>query len=107
MKRGLLLAAIVVAGCSVGPRYNAPPIPAAALDVPRVEPKDSLRVFFDSLKTEQARGSLDIARFYERQRRWEGAKIYYNEVLRTDPGSKYADIARERMDAIRKREAAN
>lgn len=61
----------------------------------------------DSLKTEQARGSLDIARFYERQRRWEGAKIYYNEVLRTDPGSKYADIARERMDAIRKREAAN
>ena len=61
----------------------------------------------DSLKTEQARGSLDIARFYEKRGRLEGAKIYYNEVLLKDPGSKYADIARERIDSIRKREAKN
>ena len=56
---------------------------------------------------EQARGSLDIARFYEKHRRWEGAKIYYNEVLLKDPSSKFADIARERIDAIRKRESSN
>jgi len=61
----------------------------------------------DSLKTEQARGSLDIARFYEKRGRLEGAKIYYNEVLLKDPGSKYADIARERIDAIRKKETKN
>ena len=48
-----LLGALLAAGCAVGPHYNAPPIPAASLDVPRVEPKDSLRVFFDSLKTER------------------------------------------------------
>src|SRR5262245_39057885 len=57
----------------------------------------------DSLKTEQARGSFDIARFYEKNRRWEGAKIYYNEVVLKDPSSKYADAARKRIDAINKR----
>ena len=71
---------------------------------PRVPEAQKL---IDSLKTEQARGSLDIARFYEKRGRLEGAKIYYNEVLLKDPGSKYADIARARIDAIRKREASN
>lgn len=59
--------------------------------------------FVDSLKTEQARGSFDVARFYEKNRRWEGAKIYYNEVLLKDPSSKYAEAARKRIDAINKR----
>ena len=57
----------------------------------------------DALKTEQARGSYDIARFYEKQRRWQGALIYYNEVLIKDPQSRYANAARQRIDAIKKR----
>jgi outer membrane protein assembly factor BamD len=57
----------------------------------------------ESLKTEQARGSFDIAQYYERNRRWQGALIYYNEVLLKDPGSKYAETARLRIDAIKKR----
>jgi outer membrane protein assembly factor BamD (BamD/ComL family) len=59
--------------------------------------------FVDTLKTEQARGSFDIARFYERKHRWEAALIYYNEVLLKDPGSQYADAARQRIDSIKKR----
>lgn len=57
----------------------------------------------NALKTEQARGSFDIARFYERQRRWKGALIYYNDVLDKDPNSTYAEEARLRIDAINKR----
>lgn len=57
----------------------------------------------DSLKTEQARGSFDIAKYYERKHRWRGALIYYNEVLLSDPGSKYAGLARARIDDIKKR----
>ena len=34
-----------------------------------------------SLKGDQARGNFDIARFYEKRKKWEGARIYYNEVL--------------------------
>ncbi|MBN2506525.1 MAG: tetratricopeptide repeat protein [Verrucomicrobia bacterium] len=58
-----------------------------------------------NLKTEQARGSLRIARFYEKQGRWQGALIYYNEVLLKNPTSAYADEARQRIDAIKHRTA--
>ena len=57
----------------------------------------------DSLKTEQARGSFDIAKYYEHNHRWQGALVYYNEVLLKDPGSVYADTARQRIDAIKRR----
>jgi outer membrane protein assembly factor BamD len=57
----------------------------------------------ESLKTEQARGSYEIARFYEKRRKWDGALIYYNEVLLKDPKSSYAEEARRRIDDIRKR----
>jgi outer membrane protein assembly factor BamD (BamD/ComL family) len=58
----------------------------------------------DALKTEQARGSYEIARYYERRNKWEGAKIYYNDVLAKDPNSKFAEDARQRIDAITKRQ---
>src|SRR5260221_5627820 len=61
------------------------------------------RKLIESLKTEQARGSFDIAKYYEHHHRWEAAKIYYNDVLSKDPNSKYAESARRRFDAIIKR----
>lgn len=57
----------------------------------------------NTLKTEQARGSFDVARFYEKNGRWKGALIYYNDVLDKDPNSEQADAARKRIDAINKR----
>jgi outer membrane protein assembly factor BamD len=63
-----------------------------------------------ALKTEQARGSFEIARYYEKKKRWKGSLIYYNEVvniLRTEPDSPYAEAAKERIDAINKRTAAS
>jgi len=57
----------------------------------------------ESLRAEQARGSYEIAQYYEKKRRWAGAKIYYNEVLQKDPESKYASLAKSRIDSINKR----
>jgi len=57
----------------------------------------------DSLKTEQARGSFEIAKYYERRRKWEGARIYYNDVVDKDPNSAFATEARQHIDAINKR----
>jgi outer membrane assembly lipoprotein YfiO len=54
----------------------------------------------DALKTEQARGSYEIARYYERRHKWEGARIYYNDVVAKDPNSPYAEESRRRIDAI-------
>ncbi len=56
-----------------------------------------------TLRSEQARGSLQVARFYEKRRLWEGAEVYYNEVLIKDPDSKLAEQARLRLDALKKR----
>ena len=56
-----------------------------------------------ALKTEQARGSFQIAKFYEKYKRWNGALIYYNEVLLQDPNSPYAAEARQRIDLLKKR----
>jgi outer membrane protein assembly factor BamD (BamD/ComL family) len=67
---------------------------------PRVKEAQQL---IESLKTEQARGSYEIARFYEKRQRWSGALIYYNEVLLLDPNSTLAVPAREKIDALKKR----
>jgi outer membrane protein assembly factor BamD (BamD/ComL family) len=56
-----------------------------------------------SLKGDQARGNFDIARFYEKRKKWDGARIYYNEVLLLDPNSNYATEARQRIDQLKPR----
>jgi outer membrane protein assembly factor BamD len=55
------------------------------------------------LRTEQARGSLIVAQFYEKKRQWDGALVYYNEVLIRDPQSTYAEEARKRIEEIKQR----
>lgn len=58
-----------------------------------------------SLRTEQSRGSLIVARFYEKKKQWDGALVYYNEVLQRDPQSPYAEEAKQRIEEIKKRTA--
>ncbi|MEO5802711.1 MAG: outer membrane protein assembly factor BamD [Verrucomicrobiota bacterium] len=60
-----------------------------------------------SLKSEQARGSYQTAKFYEKNKRWDGALIYYNEVLLKDPKSRLASVARERIDLLKRRVGQN
>ncbi|HYG34903.1 MAG TPA: outer membrane protein assembly factor BamD, partial [Clostridia bacterium] len=56
-----------------------------------------------SLRAEQARGSFQVAKFYEKYKKWNGALVYYNEVLLLDPNSPYAAQARLRIDELKKR----
>lgn len=60
----------------------------------------------NALKTEQARGSFQVAKFYEKHKRWNGALVYYNEVLLLDPNCPYAAEARVRIDVLKKRSQA-
>ena len=82
---------------------------ATFTDFETLHPEDprvpETKKMIESLKTEQARGSFDIAQYYEKKHRWQGAKIYYNDVLQKDPQSKFAELARLRIDAINKRTA--
>ncbi len=56
-----------------------------------------------SLKSEQARGSFQIAKFYEKKKKWNGALVYYNEVQLLDPDSPYATEAQQRIFALKKK----
>lgn len=55
------------------------------------------------LRTEQARGALRIAHFYEKKRRWDGAMVYYNDAISKAPDSTYAADARQRLDVLKRR----
>ena len=59
-----------------------------------------------SLKTEQARGNFRVAQYYEKEKKWDGALVYYNEVLIKDAGSPLARQAREHIDSLKQRTAA-
>jgi len=69
---------------------------------PRV---DEARKKIDNLRNEQARGAIQIARFYEKRKQWSGALIYYNEALAKAPGSIYADTAKRKIEEIKSRQA--
>lgn len=55
------------------------------------------------LKAEQVRGSFEIAQFYEHDRKWAGAIIYYNDVLQLDANSPLAAQARQRIEILKPR----
>ncbi|HEY6166588.1 MAG TPA: outer membrane protein assembly factor BamD [Verrucomicrobiae bacterium] len=58
------------------------------------------------LKFEQARGALDVAQYYEKKKRRDGALVYYNEVIIKAPNSDYAELARERIAVLKARGAS-
>jgi len=58
----------------------------------------------DNLKSIGGRESGDllaIAQFYDRYRNYRSAAIYYNDVIRRQPGTKEADFARSRIETLR------
>ena len=69
-------------------------------DDPRVP---QAQKYIGQLRSEQARGNYEIARYYARNAKWNGALVYYNEVLLRDPSSAFAGEAREQIDTIKKR----
>jgi len=64
-----------------------------------------------TLKLEQARGDLSTAQYYEKNKRWAAAQIYYNQVydlLRlVAPDSPLASQARQRIADIKARHPGN
>ena len=61
---------------------------------------DNAEAVMASLKNERAHGSYQVAKFYEKRRRWNWALVYYNEVIVLGPESPYAEEARERIESL-------
>jgi hypothetical protein len=45
--------------------------------------------------------SFDVARYYDKQKAYRAAVIYYNEVIRQQPGSAESEKAKKRIDQLR------
>jgi outer membrane protein assembly factor BamD len=53
------------------------------------------------LEQKQTSNSFNVAKFYDKQKNYRAAVIYYNEVIRQQPGSPEGDHAKKRVDELR------
>jgi len=54
-----------------------------------------------SLDTGSAKGTLDIARFYDKTKQYRAAVIYYNDVIKSQPGSPESELAKTRIEELK------
>jgi outer membrane protein assembly factor BamD (BamD/ComL family) len=57
----------------------------------------------EQLNEKEAASNYNIARFYEKQKAFEAAKVYYNDVINAYPNSQWAAKALERIHMLEKK----
>jgi len=67
---------------------------------PDGEKADEVKRTLAQLSEEAAYGNYRIARFYDDQKKYQAAKIYYLEIVKEHPDTKWAEIARARIQVI-------
>lgn len=68
---------------------------------PKSEKAPQARENLASLEQKQTSDAFQIARFYDKQKNYRAAVIYYNDVIRQQPGSKQSERAKERVAELR------
>src|SRR6267154_3266220 len=68
---------------------------------PKSEKAAQARANLDILEHKQTANSYKVAKFYDKQKYYRAAVIYYNEVIRQQPGSTESDRAKKRIDPLR------
>jgi outer membrane protein assembly factor BamD len=68
---------------------------------PKSEKAPQARENIALLENRLTKGSLQIAEFYDKQKHYRAAVLYYNEVIRQQPGSSESQIAKKRIDQLR------
>jgi outer membrane protein assembly factor BamD len=70
---------------------------------PNSEKAGQARANLELLEHKQTTSSYEVAKFYDKQKYYRAAVIYYNEVIRQQPGSTESDRAKKRIDQLRKK----
>ncbi len=70
---------------------------------PNSEKAAQARANLGLLEHKQTSSSLDIAKWYDKQKYYRSAVIYYNEVIRQQPGSSESEKARKRIEQLTKK----
>lgn len=68
---------------------------------PKSEKASQARENLNKLEQRQTTNSFAIAKFYDKQKIYRAAVIYYNDVIRLQPGSPEADQSKRRVDELR------
>jgi outer membrane protein assembly factor BamD len=68
---------------------------------PKSEKAAQARKNLDILEHKQTNNSFKVAKFYDKQKYYRAAVIYYNEVIRQQPGSAESNQAKKRIDQLR------
>jgi len=70
---------------------------------PNSEKAAQARTNLQQLEHKSISSSFDVARFYDKQKAYRAAVIYYNEVIRQQPGSAESEKAKKRIEELRKK----
>src|SRR5881397_2211543 len=68
---------------------------------PKSEKAAQARANLEILEHKQTASSYKVAKFYDKQKYYRAAVIYYNEVIRQQPGSQESNEAKKRIDQLR------
>src|SRR5213080_2435196 len=71
------------------------------LHYPHSEKAAQARANLDLLEHKETKSSYEVAKLYDKQKYYRAAVIYYNEVIRQQPGSRESDRAKKRIDELR------
>lgn len=70
------------------------PVPSIAKEADRV---------FNELRSRKARSELKVAEFYERQKKYRSALLYYGDIAAKFPGTGAAEYAEERINDLKQK----
>jgi len=70
---------------------------------PKSEKAATARENLKRLDRKSTGDAIKIAKFYDKQKQYRAAVIYYNEVIREQPGSNASGEAKQRIEQIRKK----
>ena len=68
---------------------------------PTSEKAAQARSNLQQLEHKSTNSSFDVAKFYDKQKAYRAAVIYYNEVIRQQPGSAESEKAKKRIEELR------
>ena len=68
---------------------------------PRSEKASQAKENIKALGGAELKGTMDIAKFYDKTKNYKAAVVYYNEIVRNAPGSTESDQARKRIDELK------
>jgi len=70
---------------------------------PKSEKSSQAKQNLQKMEHKQSDTAYDIAKFYDKQKQYRAAAIYYNEVIRTQPGSAEGEKAKKRITELKKK----